>query len=314
MSTAQARRTVALLDVDPGLGGLLTAERRASAHRELGVSLISLAVGEWDAKAVAENDPIHLGLLVIEGVLARELVLESTVSTELLGPGDLIRPWAAEAQPELLEVDVRWNVLSPVQLALLDRRAGARVASYPEIGAMLLDRMSARAQRIAIAQAISKLTKVEDRLVALLWHLAERWGRVGVEGVIVPLALSHRVLGELVGARRPTVSTALAELARAGRVARRPDGTWLMLGQPPLGTAADVAVVPQRRRLFPPEAPAQAREQVPRLDDLRASFEAAQQVAEQRGRDLAALADRTQELRRTTLALRRERAARNRGH
>jgi len=200
---------VALLDVDPGLGSLLTADRRGSAHRDLRVSVISLAVGEWDVKAVAENDPIHLGLLVIDGVLARELVLEATVSTELLGPGDLLRPWAAEAQPELLEVDVRWNVLSPMRLALLDRRAGARVASYPEINAMLLDRMSARAQRIAIAQAISKLTKVEDRLVALLWHLAERWGRVGVDGVIVPLALSHRVLGELVGARRPTVSTAL---------------------------------------------------------------------------------------------------------
>jgi len=213
MSSAQAQRTVALLDIDPELGALLTEERRASALRDLRVTVTSLATGEWDAKAVAENDPIHVGLLVAEGVLARELVLEDTVSTELLGPGDLIRPWSAEAQPELLEIDVRWNVLAPVRLALLDRRLGERLGLYPEIGAMVLDRMAARAHRLSTAQAISKLTKVEDRLVALLWHLAERWGRVGVDGVVIPLALPHRVLGELVGARRPTVSTALAEAA-----------------------------------------------------------------------------------------------------
>jgi CRP/FNR family transcriptional regulator, cyclic AMP receptor protein len=304
MPAAQSERTAALLDIDPELGGLLTEERRAMAHRDLRVSVIALRVGEWDATAVAENDPIHVGLLVVDGVLARELVLEQTVSTELLGPGDLFRPWTAETARELLEVDVRWNILSPVRLALLDRAAGTRLALYPEINAMLLDRMAARAQRLAIAQAISKLTKVEDRLVALLWHLAGRWGRVGVDGVVVPLALPHRVLGELVGARRPTVSTALTELARAGRVARRADGTWLMLGDPPRANG-DVAVVRQRRRLLPPEdgPAASGGDSVTRLDDLLASFEAAQELADQRARALAALAGRTGELRDRPAAL-----------
>ena len=51
--------------------------------------------------------------------------------------------------------------------------------------------------------------------------------------VIVPLALTHRILGQLVGARRPTVSTALAELAERGELVRRPDGSWLLQGDPP---------------------------------------------------------------------------------
>jgi hypothetical protein len=49
----------------------------------------------------------------------------------------------------------------------------------------------------------------------------------------VPLALTHRILGQLVGARRPTVSTALSELAEREELVRRPDGSWLLRGDPP---------------------------------------------------------------------------------
>ena len=51
--------------------------------------------------------------------------------------------------------------------------------------------------------------------------------------MIVPLALTHRILGQLVGARRPTVSTALSELAEREELTRRPDGSWLLRGDPP---------------------------------------------------------------------------------
>ena len=74
---------------------------------------------------------------------------------------------------------------------------------------------------------------MDRRLKALFWHLAERWGRVSGDGVIVPLALTHRILGQLVGARRPTVSTALSELAEREELTRRPDGSWLLRGDPP---------------------------------------------------------------------------------
>jgi hypothetical protein len=56
------------------------------------------------------------------GVLAREVVLEDTVSTELLGAGDLIRPWA-DGGADLLRPHIRWQVLSDVRLV---RRADAR--------------------------------------------------------------------------------------------------------------------------------------------------------------------------------------------
>jgi len=124
-------------------------------------------------------------------------------------------------------------VLSPLTVAVLDRRFAGEMTRFPEITAALFDRLSERSLRLATTQAISQLTRVDRRLKALFWHLAERWGRVSGDGVIVPLALTHRILGQLVGARRPTVSTALSELAEREELIRRPDGSWLLRGDPP---------------------------------------------------------------------------------
>jgi hypothetical protein len=309
-----------LLELDPGLGLLLTGERLAGAERDLRVRVTSFPVGEWDGDRLSDAEPTHLGLLLLEGVLAREVVIGRTVSTELLGPGDLVRPWHVEGPPQLLGVATRWNALSEVRLALLDRRTAAMLGPYPEVSAVLVDRLSERATRLAITQAISQLNRVDERLKALFWHLAERWGRVGREGVIVPLVLSHRLIGELIGARRPTVSTALHELARNGQLQRRDDGTWLLTGEPvgvPEGDAAEV--IRQRRRLMPetaqaPEEPV-ARPVVhspsrTRLSELRASMEAAVAVSQQRGETLDALQAETMALRARSTDLRRQRARR----
>jgi len=225
--------TVRLLEADPDLGSLLAAPRRAEAERELAVRTYHVAVGAWDVSRLQSASSDHVGLLVIDGVLSRELVVADHVSAELLGPGDLVRPWQAGNRASLLPVEALWSVLSPLTVAVLDRRFAAEVARYPEITSALFDRMGERSVRLATTQAISQLTRVDRRLRALFWHLAERWGRVSGQGVIVPLALTHRTLGQLVGARRPTVSTALSELAERGELTRRPDGSWLLRGDPP---------------------------------------------------------------------------------
>src|SRR6188472_3149693 len=224
---------VRLLDVDPDLGGLLSQARREQAERELVVRTHRLPVGPWDVSRLAGATADHVGLLILNGVLSRELIVADHVSAELLGPGDLVRPWQPPSRAGLLPVDALWSVLSPLTVAVLDRRFAAEVARYPEVTATLFDRLSERSMRLATTQAISQLTRVDRRLKALFWHLAERWGRVTGDGVIVPLALTHRILGQLVGARRPTVSTALSELAERDELTRRSDGSWLLRGDPP---------------------------------------------------------------------------------
>ena len=249
-------RTVALLDLDPELGAELSPERAAAARQALRARVVGLARGEWAGATVASISHTNVGLLVIEGVLAREVALEDTVSTELLGAGDLIRPWIDGDPSELLQQHVRWQVLSDVRLAVLGREVVGALACFPEVNAVLIDRLGARARRLATSQAISHLNSVERRLLALFWHLAERWGRVSSEGIVVPMTLSHRLLAELIGARRPTVSIALAELARDGKLVRRADATWLLLGEPvgaPEGEARRVVL--HRRRLLRQQNP-----------------------------------------------------------
>jgi hypothetical protein len=73
-------------------------------------------------------------------------------------------------------------VLSPTSLAVLDRRVAAELVAWPEIIACLPDRVAERFERLAVTQAISQLTDVDRRLLALLWHLGARWGRVRHSG------------------------------------------------------------------------------------------------------------------------------------
>ena len=54
-----------------------------------------------------------------------------------------------------------------------------------------------------------------------------------VDGVVVPLPLSHQRLADLVGAQRQSVTTAMGGLTRAGAVSRRDDGHWVLHGEPP---------------------------------------------------------------------------------
>jgi CRP/FNR family cyclic AMP-dependent transcriptional regulator len=185
-------------------------------------------------------------------VIAREVLAADIVSTELLGPGEVLRPWEISPEPALLRVDVRWNILSEARLAVLDRRMAQHLSDFPEITSQIVERLSKRSQRLAVTQAISQLNRVDQRLLTLFWHLAERWGRMTGDGVLIPLTLSHRMLSQLIGARRPTVSTALGELTRAGELQRLDNGTWLLTGEP-VGEPAgkNVRLVPPRRRFLP---------------------------------------------------------------
>jgi CRP/FNR family cyclic AMP-dependent transcriptional regulator len=248
--TSQGR--IHLLDADPELGRLLRGSRLEEARRDLVTRRHSLERGPWDAERLRATGPEHVGLLLIEGVLAREIALEDNVSAELLGPGDLVRPWQVHPPSQLMRAEVRWTVVEEARFAVLDRHFAVQLARYPEVNAILIDRLTERAQRLAMTQAISQLNGVERRLLGLFWHLSERWGRVVPDGISVPVPLPHRVIAQLVGARRPTVSTALGHLAERGELLRRPDGGWLLTGDP-VGVPTDEAarVIRSRRRRFP---------------------------------------------------------------
>ena len=245
-------RVVRVLAADEQLGRGLEGERLDRAKVRLTGRALELDTGRWDVASLHGTASLSAGLLVVDGFIARELLMEDRASVELLGPGDLLRPWD---EPEsLLPFVVTWNVLSTVRAIVLGPAFTSEVRDFPEVSLALLSRVHGRAQRLAESQAIAHTTAIRDRVHAMLWHFADRWGRVTTDGVAVPLALSHRMLAEFVGARRPTVSAALAELARENVVLRREDGTWLLAqSASPRSTAPPARRIPMRRRFIQPE-------------------------------------------------------------
>jgi hypothetical protein len=62
------------------------------ARREIRAVPLTLRRGEWSPEEAGSLNCSHVGLLVLDGVLAREIVIEDTISTELLGPWRLHTP------------------------------------------------------------------------------------------------------------------------------------------------------------------------------------------------------------------------------
>jgi CRP/FNR family transcriptional regulator, cyclic AMP receptor protein len=233
-----ATRWERLLDLDPELAEGLGAPGAGRARDRVGVATVRLVPGPWRPESLAASEHHPFALLVCDGVVVRELDLAGTITADLLGPGDLVS-FGAGADP-LLRPGERWRAGGPVTVAILDDRLLPALHAWPRLGSELIARGARQAARAGQQRAISQLPRVDLRIRALLWHLAERWGRMGVTGVVLPLELTHGALGRLVGARRPTVTLALGELARDGKVIRRPDGAWLLRAdsRPPGGTGA----------------------------------------------------------------------------
>jgi CRP-like cAMP-binding protein len=180
-----------------------------------------------------QREPGHLGLLVAEGLLTRDVQLGGTVACEIVGRGDILRPADHDGESAPVPFGVHWTVLEPTRLAVLDRRFALTVGHWPETIEVLMRTAVRRTHSLALHLAVCHLRRVDTRVLVVLWHLADRWGRVEPDGVRVPMRLTHQTLGRLVGAQRPSVTTALRQLTEAGRVARSDDGGWLLRGQPP---------------------------------------------------------------------------------
>ncbi|MEA2167862.1 MAG: family transcriptional regulator, cyclic receptor protein [Solirubrobacteraceae bacterium] len=229
-----AAQGVRILDVDPDLGVNLSSDRFDQARQALVARTEGVPRGAWKPDPQTGPDTAGgIGLLLLEGVLVRRLSLGHRSCAELLGPGDLLRP-SQDGFSELLEpFTVSFRAIEPLMLAILDVRFVARSARFPEMTGELISRALDRSRLLARMLAVAQLPRVDTRLLIAMWHLSERWGTVRPEGRVLPGFLSHELLGWIVGARRPSVTTALGQLSTKGLVIRQTDGSWLLTDQPP---------------------------------------------------------------------------------
>jgi hypothetical protein len=223
-----------ILEEDPDLFEAVPEDERGRALTDAVARVESLDLGMWDEPDSPDHYRDGFGLLVLEGMLARRVTLGRFDCTELLGQGDLLRPWTfAGAATASVPSAVTWNVVEPVRLAVLDRRFALKVAPWPEVSATLMDKIVQRARWLAFQLAVCHVVRVDTRLLLMMWHFADRWGRMTKDGARVRLPVTHSVLASVVGARRPSVTTALGRLQDQGMIERTPDGAWLLHGSPP---------------------------------------------------------------------------------
>jgi CRP-like cAMP-binding protein len=126
--------------------------------------------------------------------------------------------------------EVAWRTFRPARLAVLDERATRIIGHSPKLVVAFSGRLLRRARYSAYLAAIGHLTRVEERLLLTLWHLASCWGRVSPAGIVVPYRLTHAVLGEIIGAQRPSVTTAVRDLEARGQLMRRSDDCFVLTG------------------------------------------------------------------------------------
>jgi CRP/FNR family transcriptional regulator, cyclic AMP receptor protein len=222
---------VRLLEADPDIGRYLTEDERIEAST-LTVPTVDLEQGPVDISGLLERTWCF-GAFVLEGLLAVNLRVGEQAGMRVLGPGDVVSAGAFPAS--MLLVDWSCRAAAPTRLAMLGKDILVGAHRWPRLIAGLHARTGEQIERVAVQLAICQLPRVEDRLLALFWLLAEQWGRVTPHGTVLPLALTHETLGALVGARRPTITLALGELANRGAVVRQ-GRAWLLAEQPPLAT------------------------------------------------------------------------------
>ncbi|MEA2382363.1 MAG: family transcriptional regulator, cyclic receptor protein [Solirubrobacteraceae bacterium] len=219
-------RAASIFDIDPELAERLDPRQRIEARTRALVAVADLAAGPWSPDWLSEALSRPFALMVVDGLLLRELLLGGSTAAEMLGPSDIVA--TGPANDALLPAETHWSVPQTARVAILDDRLLQILRAWPGVGRVLLTRAASREARLSTHRAIAQLPRVDQRLLALFAHIAERWGRVAAVGVVIPLQLTHETLGRLIGARRPTVSLALKELASDGMLERRNDGSWLL--------------------------------------------------------------------------------------
>lgn len=217
---------VDVIDALPELHDVLPTDRRAGARRTLRARTMLVRRGRWEAALDAPAIEGGSGYLVLEGALVRCVTAAHRTAGELLGPGDLLRPGHDPYEDPAF--GTYWRAISEVRLAILDARFTRAGALVPELAPALIGCMTRRAGTLARQLVIVQSQSVETRILVTLNHLAERWGVVTVDGVVLPEFLSHGTLALLLGARRPSVTSAMVRLSARGEVERRVDGRWLL--------------------------------------------------------------------------------------
>lgn len=227
---------IRVLEADPDLGAHIRRDLFERARLSCTVELTIPGREAWPPPSVERATEL-LGFLVLRGVVLQRTHLAGRETVDIFGPGDVVTPWGPlDDFAELLNPS-RWQLIDDVALGVLDRQFLEEATPWPELVTALAERNARHGRSLISRLAVAQIPRVETRLRIVLWDLADRFGRVGREGVLLPLRLRHDVLAGLVSSSREAASRAVGGLQRDGLLVREPRG-WLLRGGPPPETFA----------------------------------------------------------------------------
>lgn len=222
----ESTKTVMLLEAEPSLAHGIERQQLEEAREILTADVLDIKAGPWEEAGETPPHPLFLGYMILEGAVTREIIISGRPSLELLGPGDLIRPWVVPEPLKAMDVTAEWSLVSEGKFAVVNEDFHLQAREFPSVLTELMDRVVSRARWLGFQVALCQVPRIDLRLLLLFRYLAERWGDDVPRGTKIPIRLSHRNLAAMIGARRPKVSSELAGLAEQDLVSQDSDGTW----------------------------------------------------------------------------------------
>lgn len=125
---------------------------RVRAVQECIAPVVRINRGRWngDRPDLGED---ALGLLVLEGLLVRRVGIDGRFGAELLGDGDILRPWQGEDAQPTIPHTTGWPVIEPTRVAALDARVMQAFSRYPRLMGRLVGRALERSRKLAANMA-----------------------------------------------------------------------------------------------------------------------------------------------------------------
>src|SRR4051794_29767775 len=131
---------VCLLQADAGLRRAIPAAEQRLAQRVLTAPRCTLTPGMDVADQLATGGQEPFGALLVDGFVVRESTVAGDVSAEVLGPGDIVRPW--RVTEAAVPCTTRWAVPAGAVAAVLDARLPMAARRWPQLPHVVRERLA----------------------------------------------------------------------------------------------------------------------------------------------------------------------------
>jgi CRP/FNR family cyclic AMP-dependent transcriptional regulator len=217
--------TIPLTTVLPEITALIPLSERRLAEHVLHVPRLQV---EGELADTLSATPTAFDFIVADGVVLKQTRYAGRNSLELLGPGDVLAPPLTPSRQLESRATSSYQAHGQASLAVIEDRFRTAARRWPQLSDVLHDRLARQTHRASMHLAILHIASSKGRVLALFSDLAERFGYVTSDGIVIDVALTHELIGQLVGSRRPTVSLALEELSMTGTLTRTSNDRWVL--------------------------------------------------------------------------------------